>query len=444
MALTYNLKYRKLNFFQKVLLEKEGEIVIDRQSFRLKGKGAHDQGEVIYFNDIRELTVEGDDQLRFSTFKKEKYVLLDFSNLFESFLKDFFRVRNEFFAEHLFMKVGMLYKEYDCFVEVVTKQDQVLPKGKSRVQFYEGSIIIIPETSECFVLHYNFLKSHEFDEDEYVLRLFMDNGTNVHVSKLGSYFEDAQESFELLLGKMYQKIINHLLELFPGFQPADLLKLAYLIRDNKGVSVAALKKIHEDLPSKVLELAFGQNPVLKAKVEILRETGQNDQYFFVGFSFHQKPDKRDLTVKSWFSYAIPQKNVVALGITSQPNDATIHFFRIALNPSEKEDRLPEKIYEINYSMYILRSDLAPLYKDKRELQKGKFKTALRRLSALRFLRKSYLWRNFGPDLQFLQRDLETVYKRAALTMHSLSTEKSAGGQAGQTPKEEDFERLSTK
>ena len=202
IALTYNLKYRKLNFFQKVLLEKEGEIVVDRQSFRLKGKGAHDQGEVIYFNDMKDVTVEGNDQLRFSTFKKEKYILSDFSNLFESFLKDFYRVRNEFFAEHLFMKVGMLYKEYEGFVEVVTKQDQLLSKGKSRIQFYEGSLVVIPDTSECFALHYNFLKSHEFDGDEYELRLYMDNGTNVHISKFGSYFDDAHVRFELHLGKI--------------------------------------------------------------------------------------------------------------------------------------------------------------------------------------------------------------------------------------------------
>lgn len=428
MALTYNLKYRKLNFFQKVLLEKEGEIVIDRQSFRLKGKGAHDQGETIYFNDIREMTAEGNDEFRFSTFKKEKYILSDFSNLFESFLKDFFRVRNEYFAEHLFMKAGMLYKEYEGHVEVVTKEDKILPKGKARIQFYEGSVVVVPETSECFALHYNFLKSHEFDEDEYELRLYMDNGTNVHVSKLGSYFEDAQESLELLLGKMYQRIVNQLMEVFPGLAAAELLKLAYLVRDNKGVTMGALKKIHDDLPAKVEELAFGQNPVLKEKVQLLRSIEPGDQHFSIGFSLFQKPDKRDLTVRSWFCCAIPQKNVIALGTTSQQGDATIHFFRIAINPEEKEQRLPEKMYEINYAMYILKSDLTPLYKDKRELQKGKFKTAVRRLSALRFLRKSYVWRNFGPDVRFLQRDLETVFKRASLTMTGPSPKKRAGAE----------------
>ena len=417
MALNYNLKYQKQNFFHKVLLEKEGEIVIDRHSFRLKGKGAHDQGEAIYFADIKDLTVDGNDRLLFSTFKKEKYVLSDFSNLFESFLKDFFRVRNEFLAENLFMKVGMLYKEYDGQVEVVDRQDQVVSKGKCRIQFYEESIVVVPETGDCFAVYHNFLKSHEFDEDEYVLRLYLDNGSNVYVSKLGTSFEDAQETLESLLGKMYEKVINHLREVLPEFNATDLLKLAFLLRDNKGVQFTALKKIHEELPGKLEALAFANNPAIKEKVQNLRGLGKNDANFYLGFAFVPRPDKKELAVKAWFSYALPEKNVIALGITSNPNDATVHFFRIALNPAEIEDRLREKTGEINQSMYLLKSDLGPIFKDRREMQKSKFRTALRRLAYLRILRKSFLGKNFGPDMAQFQKDLEFVCKRAALTMH---------------------------
>ena len=89
MALNYSLKYKKLNFYNRVILEKEGEIVVDRQSFKLKGKGAQDHGETIFFGDMKDVSIR-DDELAFSTFSKEKYILSDFSNLFDSFLKDFF------------------------------------------------------------------------------------------------------------------------------------------------------------------------------------------------------------------------------------------------------------------------------------------------------------------------------------------------------------------
>jgi len=98
MALTYSLKYKKLNAYNRVLLEKEGEVVIDRQSFRLKGKGAHDMGENIYFGDMKSMSVK-DDYLAFSLFTKDRYILSDFANLFDSFLKDFSRVRNEYLAD---------------------------------------------------------------------------------------------------------------------------------------------------------------------------------------------------------------------------------------------------------------------------------------------------------------------------------------------------------
>ena len=79
MALTYSLRYKKLNFYQKVVIEKEGEIVIDRNSFRLKGKGAHDLGENIFFGDINDMIIK-DDYLSITTYTKDKYVLSNFSN----------------------------------------------------------------------------------------------------------------------------------------------------------------------------------------------------------------------------------------------------------------------------------------------------------------------------------------------------------------------------
>ena len=84
----YNLKYKKLNQFQKVLLEKEGEIVISKDGFQLKGKGAGDVGEMISFADIKEWKTK-DDIVVFTTVSKEKFVLGNMGNLFNDFLRDF-------------------------------------------------------------------------------------------------------------------------------------------------------------------------------------------------------------------------------------------------------------------------------------------------------------------------------------------------------------------
>jgi hypothetical protein len=410
MALTYSLKYRKLNFFQKVLLEKEGEIIIDRQSFRLKGKGAQDTGENIFFADIREMSIK-DDEMSFLTYGKDRYVLSGFSNLFDSFLKDFMRVRNEFMAEGLFMKVGMLYHEYDGHAEIVNGFGKIINKGRSRIQFYEGSIVVIPEVRECFVIYLDLMKSHEFDEDEYVLRLYLENGSTINISKLGTSFEDAQQTLDSLLGKMYSRVVNHLKEAIPGTDEATLLKLAYKLKGGRALPFNSLKKMHEELPAKLTELAFANNPSMREKAAFLRKAG-GDENFYLGFAFATRMDNHDLVVKPWFICAVPQKNTVALALTGNPQDSSVYFFRIIMQQGDAKEKLPAKIMEIDQTMVIFKTDLAPVYKDRRELRKSRYKTALKKAAFLRLLRKSLIARASGTDMDKFKSDLEKVEEKA--------------------------------
>lgn len=410
MALTYSLKYKKLTLFNRVILEKEGEVIIDRQSFRLKGKGAQDQGETIYFGDMKDLMIK-DDCLSFTTFSKDKYVLTNFSNLFDSFLKDFLRVRNDYLADSLFMKVGMLISEYDCSVEIVNTRGKIVPKGKSRIQLYEGSIVIIPETRECMVVYLNFLKNHEFDEDDYLLRLFIDNGQIINISKLGTAFEEVQETMESLLGKMYERSINSLAEVMPEFNAGTLLKLVYKLKEGRLVPFSSLKKIHEDMPAKVETLLFENNPGMKEKINFLRKKGKDENFFF-SFSFLRKLNGGDAILKSWFLCALPEQNIIAIGSTSDPNNNTVHFFRIIMQQGDALDKLPAKVLEIDQSMIIFKFDLSPIIKDRKELRKSKYRTVLKRLSFLRLLRKSYMGASSANDLAKFDEDLVALYLKA--------------------------------
>jgi hypothetical protein len=411
MALTYSLKYKKLNAYNRVLLEKEGEVVIDRQSFRLKGKGAQDMGESIYFGDMKSMSVK-DDYLAFSTFTKDRYILSDFANLFDSFLKDFSRVRNEYLSDSLFMKVGMLYHEYEGQAEIVNSAGKIINKGRTRIQFYEGSIVFIPEVRECFVTYLDFLKGHEFDEDDYLLKLYLDNGSTVNISKLGTTFEDAQQTLESLLSKMYERVINNLKEVLPDFDAATLLKLAYKLKGGRALPYVTLKKIHEDMPARLLDLAFKNNPVALEKVQHLRKMG-TDENFYLGFSFSQNLATREVMTRSWFIYGLPEKNTVAFGMTASPNDTAVYFFRIVMQQGEAKEKLPAKVLEIDQSLVLFRFDLTPVYKDRRELRKSRYKTAVKKLAFLRLLRKSLLMRQINSDIKTFEESLERIFASSA-------------------------------
>lgn len=413
MALTYSLKFKKLNFYNKVILEKEGEIVIDRLSFRLKGKGAQDQGEVIYFGDMKDLHVK-DDLLSFSTYKKEKFALSDFSNLFEMFLKDFMRVRNEYLADSLFMKVGMLMHEYEGSVDLENTHGKIVPKGKCKIQFYEGSIVVMPEKRDCFAIYLGFLKSHEFDEMEYVLHLYLDTGQNVHISKLGTSFEDARETMESLMGKMYEKVVNGFTEFMPGFDASTLVKLVYLLKGGRFVTLKQLKKVHEEVPQKIEEFVFGENDGMREKAQLLRKMG-GDENFYYSISIGKSRETGDLFLRTWFLQAIPEKNVVAVGRTSGGSDSTVHMFKIVMQQGDPLDKLKAKILEIDQAMILFHYDFSVVYKSRRDLRKSKFRTALKRLSFLRLLRKSYLGYSKAGDVDQFQKNVEQFEDKARVS-----------------------------
>lgn len=412
MAVSYSVRFRKLNLSGKVLMEKEGEIVFDRRYFRLKGKGANDHGEIINFTDLKEIKTDKD-LFIFLTFAKEKFELTKFGGDFDNFLEDFYRVKNDYFAENMFMKAGMLIGQFDCFVDIVGQMDRAISKGKSVIQFYEESIVFIPKYSDAFAVNLSFMKHHQFDEEDYVLTIETDSGSKIFISKLGSSFEEARETLEGRLEKMYQKVLNHLNLILPGFSLQTLLKLAYAVRNGRAVSVNALKKIDAGLPAKVLELAFRNNPELEKKVQFIRSLDKEEK-LFVGFCLQDDAEKRDVIVRAWFLVALPSMNTIALGISNNAQDNRVFFFRIVMEQGIPIDKLEGKVLEINQCMVLFDYDLSPLLKDKNELRKTKYRVAILRMAFLRLFRRSMLGFSQAIDLEKFKTDSNRYFAMASV------------------------------
>jgi len=410
MSINYSLRFKKLNIAHKVLVEKEGEIVFSQKYFILKGKGAHDQGETFYFTDIKELRTESDTFI-FTTFHREQVILSAFGTSMENFFRDFYRLKNLFFAEHLFMKVGMLLQEFDCGIEYVNQFSKTVTKGRAKMQIYEGSIVFFPEIGDAFTVYLNFLKNHEFHEDEYVLEMEIDNGCKVLVSKLGSQFEDCQQAVESCMGKMYERVLNQLNQVLPGFSLQALLKLAYQIRSGRCVPVQSLKKIDATLPERVFDLALKDNPLLQEKIQFLRSLDKDEQ-FDVGFCFENVDGGRDVKVKAWFLCALPSKNTFVLGISTNEKDLQTYFFRIVMEQGTPKERMAGKILEINQCMVLFDYDLSPLFKDKNELKKSKYRVAVLKLAFLRLLRRSFLGKSQAAVLEAFKGDAERFFAQA--------------------------------
>ena len=418
MEVTYNLRYQKSNFSNKVILDKEGEVIIYSKGFRLKGKGAADKGELINFSEIKEFYFR-DEQIFFITFMKEKYTLSDAGTLFDQLMADIYKSRNEFLMDALFMKSGKLKAEFDGAFQRVSKFGKPINKGTAKLRLYEGSLVIIPCKQDAFSLHFNFVNFHEFDDSEYSLKVVMDDGTTIFFSQLGNDFEFFQEKMDGLLGGMYETLVNDVLkQAFMQFHAATLLKLAYKMKGGKAVSLKDLQKMDKELSKEVEDFIF-QDEVLKKKMKFLRD--QVDDYN-VYYGIAQDDAVKNSFIR-WVMYAIPSNNAVAFCIlprwqqggtaasgAAKTERHDTYFYKIIMEQGAPADKVEDKVMEIDQALVNLHFAKDPCYKDKRDLRHSPYQYAIRKLPYLRILRKSFSGSTNASDVDEWTKQAKEILK----------------------------------
>lgn len=412
MSLSYNVRFRKVNLAGRVLLEKEGEIILIDKGFRLRGKGAQDRGEILYFSDVKEISVNGD-VISLITFGKDYFELCHIGSLIGQLIKDLYSARNAFLIDALFLKQGKLVNEFDAYFERSNQADRDLGKGRARIRLYEESIVVIPEEYDAFSLSFNFMQMQDFDDDEYLFRVTMDNGTIVLLSQFGNTYEEFQEQFYSQMSHMYQTVIDQFEYLFIEFPKEKLVKLAHFMRHGRAVKMKDITKIDKDLGIKVMDCVFKDEAYAKT-IEPLRSR-VDDDHLFVGLCVSD--GKKDI-YRFMVIFALTADNIMACTLGSYEKDLRkvqdTYFFRIIMEQGVPEDQTTQKVLEINQACLLLNFVPDPLYKDKRELKNSIYKYAIRKLSFLRVLRSSFLARCPSILPELFARNFERVMAKAKI------------------------------
>lgn len=417
MEVAYNLRYQKFTFSNRILIDKEGEIVIYEKGFRLKGKGATDKGELINISDLKEFYFK-DDKVFFITFSKEKYVLSDAGTLFEQMLIDLYKARNEFLLDALFMRGGKLRAEFEGHFQKLSKFAKPISKGTCRLRLYEQSLVVMPETQDAFSVNFNFVNFYEFDEDEYILKIVQDDGQNIIISHLGDEYEAFQDKMNALLGGMYGALVNDVLrKAFPYFDVATLLKLAYKMKGGKTVNKKEIQKIDKELGVAVEEFIFEDENFKEKMSMLLDEVDDYDVRFGIA-----KDDAVEGGFVRWLMLTIASKNVVTFSILprwKEEGDATLrkddtYFYKIIMERGNPADKVEDKVREIEQALVSLNFAKDPCYKDKRELKHSPYQYAIRKMPFLRILRKSYVGSAAAEEVAEWKKQVEGVLKDAAL------------------------------
>lgn len=421
MEVSYNLRYQKSNFSDKVILDKEGEVIIYSKGFRLKGKGAADKGELINFSEIKEFYFR-DEKIFFITFNKEKYTLSDSGTQFDQLVGDIYKSRNEFLMDALFMKAGKLKAEFDGAFQRVSKFAKPINKGAAKLRLYEGSLVVLPPKQDAFSIHFDFVNFYEFDDMEYTLKIVMDDGMTLFFSQMGNDFEFFHEKMDALLGGMYESLVNDVLKVaFSQFHAATLLKFAYKMKGGKAVSLKDLQKIDKELAKDVEAFIF-QDEALKKKMQLLRDMA-DDYSVFYGIA---KDDAVKNSFIRWVMYSIPAHNVVAFCILprwqqgGKPDSVVkaerhdTYFYRIIMEQGTPADKVEDKIMEIDQALVNLHFAKDPCYKDKRDLRHSPYQYAIRKLPYLRILRKSFVGNVSASDVDEWHKKAKEILKNATI------------------------------
>ncbi len=418
MEVSYNLRYQKQNFSNRVMIDKEGEVVIYAKGFRLKGKGANDKGELINFSEIKEFYYRNE-KLIFVTFKKDKYVLSESGTLFDQLLLDIYKSRNEFLMDALFMKGGKLKCEFEGNFERTSKFAKLINKGNVKLRLYEKSMVLIPEIQDAFSIHFDFVSFYEFDELDYSLKITMDDGTIIVISQLGNDFEPFEEKMDELLGGMYESLVNNVLKvIFQEFHSGTLLKLAYLMKGGKAVNLKAIQKIDKALAVAMDNFIF-EDKFFAEKMKFLREFGDENNVFYGIASDYTSKD----SFIKWVLITIPESNIVAFSIlprwksggenvSMQPSNHDTFFYKIIIEQGNPTEKVEDKIREIDQSLVTLNFAKDPCYKDKRDLKHSPYQYAIRKLPFLRILRKSYIGKASHAGVKEWQKQAKELLEQA--------------------------------
>jgi len=390
MEVSYSLRFKKSSLLKSSVIDKEGEIIIYEKGFRIKGKGANDNGELLSFSEIKEF-YHRDDKIYFVTFLKEKYVLLDAGTQINQIILDLYKSRNSFLIDALFMKKGSLKFEFDADFSRTSKSGKLINYGECKLKFYEKSLVVFPKLQDAFAVHYDFIKSHNFNDFDYTFEIITDDDLKITFSKLGNDFELLEEKVNTILGMLYADLVNNVFrKIFPSYTSSDLLKLAYKIKNGKTASIKEIKKINDELIDD-LKVFFTEDESYLDKINYLSSVCNTDEVRY-GFT---KDSINSENYTKWCLFPIPSKNLVAICVlprwedTDSKSNLDFLFFKIIMEKGDPETKIIDKINEITQALVVLDFIYEPCYIEKKKLKHSPFQYATRKLPFLRILRKSF-------------------------------------------------------
>ncbi len=196
---------------------------------------------------------------------KEKLNLSGLGYIYEDFLTELYRLRNQLLLKYLLMDESLIKGGFEAVFTSIDPQGRVNQSGRCEVRLYETALIILPQKSDPIRAPYCYLsKTNEVD-----YRLFLVNefGEKLEFSMIGEKFDALVKGLSDAINKLILRSQQTIKEIIPEADPATVAKLAVLMKDGR---TAKRKDIETLSPT------FWQRLTKMAK-----ETGDSQEYAFL-------------------------------------------------------------------------------------------------------------------------------------------------------------------
>ncbi len=137
------------------------------------------------------------------------------------------------------------------------------------VRLYEDLLVVVPERGTMFGVPYSFVERVDWDEELYQTRVLTDDGRTLVFGHLAKRSEEFRDELRRLLDDLARRSAATLAALLPGIEPANLSRLATLLRDGRAAQQKDIDAVDPTVWPR-LEAAACATDELRASYERLK------------------------------------------------------------------------------------------------------------------------------------------------------------------------------
>lgn len=384
--------------------ETSAKIILQKESFSIFPEN---WGTYLFsYREIIDIIPE-DYKLRFSLNKGQELEISQLGYQYEDFTRIFIKLRNAMILKDLLFQETLKKSGLEADFLYLDESGLEKQKGKAEFEFYQTSLVILPERGELIKIPFSDIL--ETKTDNFQIEIIIAKGGKVIISKLGEKFDLFKEILNSCLNEIVLNVQNFIKGIWPEVDFSTLNKISGLIKEGKAIERGEIEIMAPEFWEK-LEKSLMKTEI-KEEYEFLKSIGEQEK-IYLGF-------KKGLMGKLtgdylWFFIPIYSQdksklgNAIAFETTGEKETGrATYFFRI-LNRNEYktadktqiESRIDSLISKINLGLLAINFRREPIYLPEEKLEEPdyvKYKFSMAKIPEIKLMRELFIGRVIHRD-----------------------------------------------